>query len=216
MPLLRNPSEAIAWAMRQQTWAPHSCLNFVKNAYYGDNPTQNSLDGKPYLDWAIKGWDNSEYKHPGDTNVPDGALMYFRSPHPNQPGDVQIKTPGFTSRRTDVGAWGRVGTTPAMWMRDTVGYTYLGWTEDVLGYRVFGTAQTQIKPKPKPTEGSSLMGLNVIAEKDGRKRLLGNIDGNIVTFGSSADLSTFLGNKGVTIVKVSTDVFGKFLKRANK
>lgn len=214
MPLARTPTKAIAWANRQTRWAPHSCLNFVKNAYYGDTPTQNSVDGKPYLSDAHKGWDNSSMKH-ADRNPPVGSLMYFAGAHPDDPGDVQLVTaPGLT-RRTDVGEWGRVATTDIWWMERVVGRKYLGWTGDILGYPYFGVG---VQPSvTHSTESESFpMGLNVLAEKGGRKRLLGNVDGNIVTFGAKADLLTFLSNKGVTVVSVTTGVFDKFLKRANK
>lgn len=217
MPLHRNPAEAIAWANAQTSGFAHSCLAFVKQAYYGDNPTQNSLDGKPFLDEAHVGWDNSSMKHT-DRNPPVGALMYFAGAHPGDPGDVQLVTGPVITRRTDVGAWGRIATTDIWWMERVVGRRYLGWTGDILGYPYFGVGvQPETKPEPEPEEEEVTdMGRSVLSEVGGKKRLLGNIDGNIVTFSSSKDLTTFMGNKGTEIVKLTTGVFNKYLLRANK
>lgn len=160
--VLRNPAQAIAWANSQGKWAPHSCLNFVKNAYYGDNPTQNSIDGKPYLSNAVDGWNNSTQKHPGDRNPPVGALMYFDGAHPGDPGDVQIYIGNGQSRRTDVGAWGAVGTTSMWWMETAVHRKYLGWTGDILGYPYFDVnepAVAELKVKDVNDMGAIVIGI---------------------------------------------------------
>lgn len=131
----------------------------LANVYKWFGSVQSVGRGAGDYDWAIKGWNYSDYRHEGDWNPPPGVPVYFgtkvtwRTDRNVPCGDVGLSIGGGRAIFTD----GPSGNTEIMTLAaraKEIDRNYLGWTSDFLGHPVSGAlsyiSEATDGDKPEP------------------------------------------------------------------
>ncbi len=113
---MSSAADAVAKAKSTVRWAVGMCDNFVANMY--------GYSSSGYAT-ALANWNStpSGLKHPGDSNAPAGALMYWDGGD----GHVAISLGNGNIVSTDISGNGTVSTVPASEVSSKWGKRYLGW-----------------------------------------------------------------------------------------
>ena len=126
---------AIAWARGYLGTSDDDehCLEFVQSAYLAAGVNIGSAESAAdYWNINPKGYT----EHPGDTNPPVGALVFWGPTESNPYGHVGIYVGAVPGRRDDevisTASWGEPATQPdvhyfSLSERNEAGYPYLGW-----------------------------------------------------------------------------------------
>jgi len=85
--------------------------------------------GSLYSD-ASTAWRNTNDRHPGDKNVPRGAMAYWTGGSHGY-GHIAVGVGGGKVRSTDAGGSGKVATVSIDWFAQHWGLPYAGWAWDV-------------------------------------------------------------------------------------
>lgn len=110
-------SEALKNAADTANWTVGMCDNFVANMYGFTNSGYDSAS----VHWANL---PAQDKHPGDSNAPAGALMFWGGGY----GHVAISDGQGGIYSTDIPTAGTVGHVPASYVSRVWGKPYLGWS----------------------------------------------------------------------------------------
>lgn len=110
-------SEALQKAANTANWTVGMCDNFVANMYGFANSGYDSAT----VHWASL---PANDKHPGDTNAPAGALMFWGGGY----GHVAISDGKGGIYSTDIPSAGVVGHVSASYVSRVWGKPYLGWS----------------------------------------------------------------------------------------
>lgn len=132
-------SQVIAHARATTRWAVNMCDNFVANMWGFSASGYNT---------AVDNWSSTpaQYKHPGDSAAPAGALMYWGGGD----GHVAISNGDGTIWTTDLGGMGTVSNQPASLVGSKWGKPYLGWAEPFFQGQLAGMAQGGGTPMGSP------------------------------------------------------------------
>lgn len=104
------------------------CLYWVWQAY-----DQVGADTHLQAGTAMRAWELTDGKHPGDRNPPAGAAVWWgrRRSDGNRDGDVVISLGGGRVVATDQPVWGKVGTCTIAEREALIDREYLGWTDHI-------------------------------------------------------------------------------------
>jgi hypothetical protein len=134
---MMSASEALAKAQATVSWTVGMCDNFVANMY--------GYSSSGYATAAAH-WGSipAQYKHPGDMNAPQGALMFWGG----GAGHVAISDGQGGIITTDMPAPGQVSRQQASVVSSNWGKPYLGWSQPIFQGQVgqtgaAGTGATQ-------------------------------------------------------------------------
>lgn len=111
-------SQAIQNAKNTASWAVGMCDNFVANMYGYSNSGYDSAS----VQWASM---PANVKHPGDTNPPQGALVFWGGGY----GHVAISDGQGGIYSTDIPSAGTVSHVAGDYPSRVWGKPYLGWSE---------------------------------------------------------------------------------------
>lgn len=133
-------ADAIAYGKSHTTNTPGTCENFWWRAF-GAHPSIGPHAGD--FGTAYKGWLNDGAQHPGDYNVPAGALVYFgpsptRTDKDKNAGDVCLSLGGNVVIATDFPRGGVVGVTTIQARAKQTQRPYMGWNGVCCGYEIEG------------------------------------------------------------------------------
>lgn len=115
-----SAAQALAKASQVKSWAVGLCDNFVAEMY--------GFSASGY-DTAYDNWLSTPtaMKHPGDTNPPPGALVYWIEQSGSGAGHVALSQGNGMIYSTDISGNGTVSSVPLSEINQKWGLRYLGW-----------------------------------------------------------------------------------------
>lgn len=122
------------------------CWHYVWNAY----AQAGASTGMGSTPTALKGWEATSGKHPGDWHPPHGAAIWLgRRYDGNMDGDVFIAGAyDGDHAATDEPGWHQTGLTSIEARMNLCGREYLGWSDHVLDCPIIGAAAPEPEPEP--------------------------------------------------------------------
>jgi hypothetical protein len=113
-------AEALAWCSRMRIWAVGMCGQFCAAAYgYGASGYGDAL-----AQWQLT---PAGIRHPGDTDAPPGALLFWAGGSAGH-GHVAVADGTGACFSTDISGPGTVSRVSASMISSRWGLPYLGWT----------------------------------------------------------------------------------------